>query len=181
MDTKTAFNEDFSRIFQPLDLFSWSDVSSEANFNLKITDKFDHILNPYRDVYVLYSMCYKEKCNITSHFSFNTISIDNLKNVIKELEIISQLLAIFQWKYKNKISSVIEHWLNLWITLYVQVHFSIFRGMSTWLQFFKYKSSFHKSSYRSIRILPLLSKLDEKSTYSPLFDYGEAGHADVLW
>ena len=109
MDTKTAFNEDFGRIFQPLDLFSWSGVSSEANFNLKITDKFDHILNPYRDDYVLYSMCNKEKCNITSHFSFNTISIDNVKNVIKELEIISQLLAIFRSKYKNKISSVIEH------------------------------------------------------------------------
>ena len=60
------------------------------------------------------TMCYsqcaiKKKYNINSHFSFNTISIDDVKNGFKELEIISQLLAIFRSKYEKKISSVIKY------------------------------------------------------------------------
>ena len=60
------------------------------------------------------TMCYsqcaiKKKYNINSPFSFNTISIDDVKNGFKELEIISQLLAIFRSKYEKKISSVIKY------------------------------------------------------------------------
>lgn len=63
MDLKTTFNNHFGRIFQNLGLFSQADVSSEAIFNLKITGKFDQIVNQHRNNHSLFAV--KKTCNIT--------------------------------------------------------------------------------------------------------------------
>ena len=160
-----TFNTYFGSVTDPLNLFDWIGESVNSN------DKIEQILFKFSKHPSVLKI--KQKIKINSKFSFQSVSEDTVKNVVKNLpsdkataaEIPVDILKNSEFCF-SELTKCINEAFN-------ENKFPDTLKLSDIMPVFKKLDPTDKTSFRPVSVLPLLSKVFEKIMYDQLYEYAE--------
>ena len=160
-----TFNTYFEIVTDSLNLFEWIGESVNSN------DKIEQILFKFSKHPSILKI--KQKVKINSKFSFQSVSEDTVKNVVKNLlsdkatagEIPVDILENSEFCF-SELTKCINQAFN-------ENKFPDTLKLSDIVPVFKKLDPTDKRNFRSVSVSPLLSKVFEKIMYDQLYEYGE--------
>ena len=160
-----TFNTYFESVTGPLNLFEW--ISESVNSN----DKIEQILFKFSKYPSMLKI--KQNVKINSKFSYQSVSEDTEKNVVKNLpenkatasEIPVDILKNSEFCF-SELTKCINKAFN-------ENKFPDTLKLSDIVPVFKKLDPTDKTSFRPVSVLPLLSKVFEKIVYDQLYEYAE--------
>ena len=165
-------NEYFESIVESLDLHIWTESSLNVPPSYTSDDDIDKILIRFVNHPSIKTI--KQNFNITSKFSFQPASVNDVKQVIKDLKSNQSVggdIPINILKECNFTFSVLADCIN---TSFENGAFPDCLKEANVTPIFKKDDSLDKENYRPVSILPLLSKIFEKKIYKQLSNYTES-------
>ena len=160
-----TFNTYFESVTDSLNVFEW--ISESVNSN----DKIEQILFKFSKHPSILKI--KQKVKINSKFSFQSVSEDTVKNVVKNLpsvkatagEIPVDILKNSEFCF-SELTKCINKAFN-------ENKFPDTLKHSDIVSVFKKLDPTDKTNFRPVSVLPLLSKVFEKIMYDQLYEYAE--------
>ena len=164
-----TFNDHFRSIVVNLDLDHWEDHSVSPT---KGVDRIDNIIKRYKNHPSIKNI--KAKCNSVRIFSFQPISVDDVKTVIRDLknnksaggEIQIQILKESEFTF-----GILTNCINKSIETGCFPDSLKVKNITV---IFKKDDLLDKANFRPVSILPLISKVYERLIYNQLLEYRES-------
>ena len=154
-EVASTFNKHFGSVTDSLNLFSWPKDTSVTSRN----DTINSIIKKFAFHPSIKAI--KKKFKIKNEFSFNLVSTETIKRIINDLDIkkaSSGEVPICLFKKRDFVLDTVTVSVNEALktgSFPDSLEFANVRPV------YKKEDPFHKSNYRPVRILPLLSKVYE--------------------
>ena len=170
-----TFNDHFGSIVDSLGLDRWDDHSLSPT---KGDDRIDNIIKRYKNHPSIKNI--KAKFNSARIFSFQPVSVDDVKTVIRDLknnksaggEIPIQILKESEFTF-----GILTNCINKSIEAGC---FPDSLKAANITPIFKKDDPLDKANYRPVSTLPLISKVYERLIYSQLSEYSESFLSHIL-
>ena len=174
-----TFNEYLGSIVEPiLDLHIWTESSSNVPPSYTSDDDKDNILIKFVNHASIKTI--NQNFNITSKFSFQPVSVNDMKQVIKDLKSTKSVVGDISTnilKECNFTFSVLADCIN---TSFENGAFPDCLKEADVTPIFKKDDPLDKENYHPVSILPLLFKVFEKLIYKHLSNYTESFLSSIL-
>ena len=170
-----TFNDHFGSIVDNLGLDHWDDHSLSPT---KGDDRIDNILKPYKNHPSIKNM--KAKFNSVRIFSFQPVSVDDVKTVIRDLKNNKSAggkMPIQILKESEFTFGILTNCINKSIETDC---FPDSLKAANITPIFKKDDPFDKANYRPVSILPSISKVYERLIYNQLSEYSESFLSHIL-
>ena len=169
-------NEYFESIAESLDLHIWTESSFNVPPSYTSDDDIDKILIRFVNHPSIKTI--KQNFNITSKFSFQPASVNDAKQIIKDLKSNKSVGGDIPINILKECNFTFSADCNN--TSFENGAFPDCLKEANVTPIFKKDDSLDKENYRPVSILPLLSKIFEKKMYKQLSNYTESFLSVIL-
>ena len=170
-DVADTFNEYFGSTVESLDLYKWESKISDFGLNDSNQDSLDVTIRKYEKLPSIQMI--KQNFRISKKFSFQPVSKDEVKKIIKDLrngksvrgEIPTKTLKECEFNFE-----ILTQCVNRY---FASGEFPDCIKQANVSPIYRKDDPLDKENYRPVSILPLLSNVYEKLLYNRLSDYVE--------
>ena len=170
-DAADTFNKYFGSIVESLDLYKWESEISDLGLNDSNQDYLDITIckcEKHPSIQII-----KQNFRISKKFSFQPVSKDEVKKIIKYLKNSKSVGGEIPTKILQECEFTFEILTQCVNKSFASREFPDCLKQANVSPIFKKDDPLDRENYRPISILPLLSKVYEKLLYNRLSDYVE--------